>query len=398
MRNDPNKSKPDRGNRVIASHSIARRAFVGAAVFAVIAAAWSVVVLARGGSWWGPLHAFVAGTVLLAISGASQMFTITWAASIPPKASLAATQRWLIGAGVASVLVGVTSGIPLMIWAGSASTAGGLVVLGVSIAQSVRRSLLRRFDLSARFYFLAFAAGVVGVGLGAFLGSGTSGSQFETHRLVHSHLNLVGLVGFTIIGTIPTFLPTVAHHRSVSGKEAIVAWWMCVVAALAIVAGLLGPDELVGIGSVLTGLAGLLILAGIEARLWSKGRKKVPFLQVSSGMVWLGAWALVDGIDLVTGGAMVPFGGWTAAAVIAGVGQVLAGSLAYLVPVLIGSPLTPNLDRMTRYPVIALGSANLTGLALAAGWSEAAVVSGAIWFLDLAIRLILTVAGGHRKG
>ncbi len=386
-------SRPDRANRVIASHSIARRSFFGAAAFAVVAAIWSVLVIVRGGSWWGPMHSFVAGTVLLAISGASQMFTITWAASIPPKASLAASQRWLIGLGVVSALVGVTAEIPLLIWAGSASTVGGLVVLGVSIAQSVRRSLLRRFDLSARFYFLAFASGVVGVGLGAFLGSGTSGAEYSTHRLVHSHLNLVGLVGFTIIGTIPTFLPTVAHHRAVSGKEAIGGWWMCVVAAVAIAAGLLGPIELVGIGTLLAGLAGLLILGGIEVRLWDRGRKQVPFLQVSAGMLWLVVWALADGIHLATGGTMVPFGGWTAAAVIAGVGQVLAGSLAYLVPVLIGSPLTPNLDRMTRYPAVALVAANLTGLSLAAGWSSAAVVSGAIWFVDLAVRLTLTVAG-----
>jgi nitrite reductase (NO-forming) len=325
------------------------------------------------------------------------MFTITWAASTPPKASFAAAQRWLIGAGVVSALVGVTAEIPLLIWAGSASTVGGLVVLGTAIAQAVRRSLLRRFDLSARFYFLAFAAGVVGVGLGAFLGSGTSGAEYQTHRLVHSHLNLVGLVGFTIIGTIPTFLPTVAHHRAVSGKEAVAGWWMCLGAALAIAAGLVGPPELVGIGTILAGLSGLLILAGIELRLWNKGRKKIPFLQVSAGMLWLGIWAVADGIDLVAGGTMDPFGGWTAAAIIAGVGQVLAGSLAYLVPVLIGSPLTPNLDRMTRFPVIALTAANLTGLSLAAGWTGVAVASGAIWFVDLATRLTLTVAGGRRK-
>lgn len=64
--------------------------------------AWAVVVLARGGSWWGPIHAFLAGTVLLAISGASQMFTITWAAVKPPTRLLTTTQRWLVAAGVAS--------------------------------------------------------------------------------------------------------------------------------------------------------------------------------------------------------------------------------------------------------------------------------------------------------
>ncbi|MEX1037551.1 MAG: hypothetical protein WDZ96_01690 [Acidimicrobiia bacterium] len=382
----------DRGHRVIASHSIARRAFLGAAVFAVVAGVWTVVVLIRGGSWWGPLHAFTAGTVLLAISGASQMFTITWAAAIPPKASTAAAQRWLIGLGVATALVGVPTSVPSLVWAGAVSVVAGLVILGVAVARTVRRSLLRRFDLSARFYILAFSSGVVGVSLGAFLGSGVSGLEYQTHRLVHSHLNLVGLVGFTIIGTIPTFLPTVAHHRAVSGREALVGWWMCIAAALAMAAGLFGPNWLVGAGTLVTGLAGLIILSGIEFRLWKKGWRKVPFLQVSAGMVWLIAWTVGDGVNLMTGGAAIPFSGWTAAAVVAGVGQVLAGSLAYLVPVLIGTPLTPSMDRMTRNPLIPLLSANLTGFSLAAGWEEVAVLSGAVWAIDLAIRLVLTVS------
>ena len=144
------------------------------------------------------------------------MFTITWAAAIPPKASVAATQRWLVVLGVIAVLTGVTASVPFLVWAGAPSVVAGLVILGVSIAQTVRRSLLRRFDLSARFYLLAFGAGVVGVALGAFLGTGTSGLEFQTHRLVHSHLNLVGLVGFSIIGTIPTFLPT---RRTQPGRQ-----------------------------------------------------------------------------------------------------------------------------------------------------------------------------------
>jgi nitrite reductase (NO-forming) len=392
---------PGRGNRVIASHSIARKAFLGAAFFAVVAVVWAAVVLTRGGSWWGPLHAFVAGTILLAISGASQMFTITWAAAIPPKASLAATQRWLIVLGVIAVLTGVTATVPVLVWAGALSVVASLAILGFSIAQTVRRSLLRRFDLSARFYLLACGAGVVGVGLGAFLGTGTSGLEYQAHRLVHSHLNLVGLVGFTIIGTIPTFLPTMAHNRAVSGREAIVGWWLCIAAAALMLAGLVSPAKVVGAGNILAGIAGLLILVGIEVRLWSKGRHQVPFLQVSAGTAWLIVWAFVDGTNLLLGQPAIPFAAWTAAAVLAGVGQVLAGSLAYLVPVLIGAPLASNVSRMTHRPFIPLFAANLTGLALVIEWELGAVAFGAAWVIDLAIRLARTVASsrsGHAGG
>ena len=381
--------------RVVASHSIARRAFAAAAGFAVVAIMWSIVVLVRGGSWWGPLHAFLAGTVLLAISGASQMFTITWAAASPPPASLTTGQRWLVSAGAVAVLVGVTAGIEPLVWTGAAALVAGLGALAVSITGAVRRSLLRRFDLSARFYLTALASGGVGIALGAFLGSGSAGTAWARMRLVHSHLNLVGLVGLTIIGTIPTFLPTVAHHRAVSGKEAVVAWWLCVAGAAAMVSGLALPGEVVGAGTVAVAVGGAVVWSGVVARLWDRGRHKSPFVQVSAGMLWLIAWGVVDGVSLIAGRPPGPFSGWTAAAVVAGVGQVLAGSLAYIVPVLSGPPLAPNVRRMTGRPWLPLFAANLTGVALIGGGTPVAVVAvvaAAVWALDLARRLVSVVA------
>ena len=385
-------------NRVVASHSIARRAFLAAAVFALVAAGWAVVVLVGGGSWWGPLHAFLAGTVLLAISGASQMFTITWAAAPPPPARLTSTQRWLLACGAAAVLAGVTATVEPLVWAGAAAIVLSLGALSVSIVGAVRKSLLRRFDLSARFYLAAFACGAVGMTLGAVLGTGSAGSGFDRLRLVHSHLNLVGLVGFTIIGTIPTFMPTVAHHRAVSGREALVAWWLCVTGGLAMASGLVAPAWSVGAGTVLTGAAAATMVVGITVRLWSRGRHELQFLQVGMGVMWLVVWALVDGVTLIGGGSAVPFGRWTAAAVLAGVGQVLAGSLAYLLPVLLGPPLTDNLRRMTAHPWLPLAAANLGGMLVVGGWRLPAIVTLAVWIGDFARRLALVVAGSRRGG
>jgi hypothetical protein len=237
---------PGRG-RVGESRRIARAAFVSALAFAVIAASWSVYVLAFGGSWSGPLHSFLAGTVLLAISGASQMFTITWSSTIPPSRTQVATQRWLLIAGAGAVLVGVTFGVSSLIWVGGAAAAGGVVLLGSMIYASVRRSPLRRFDLSARFYLAAFAAATLGIGLGTIMGAEVANSPLANVRSVHAHLSLVGLVGLTIIGAIPTLLPTSAYSRSVSGREAVIAWWAALIGTGAIAVGLWAP-ELVGAG------------------------------------------------------------------------------------------------------------------------------------------------------
>ena len=378
----------DRAGRVVHSHTIARRALAAAALFAGVALVWAIVVLARGGSWWGPLHSFLVGTVLLAISGASQMFTITWAASPAPPAWLAALQRWLVGAGAAAVLFGVTADLEWLVWLGAAALVGGLGALSASIIRAVRHSLLRRFDLSARFYLTAFAAGMIGVVLGAILGSGWVAEPYARVRLVHYHLNLVGLVGFTIIGTLPTFLPTVAHHRAVSGREAMVAWWLCVAAGIAFFSGLFAPLPVVGAGSALVALAAVLVLGGVVGRLWQMGRGKMAFLQISAGVVWLISWAAIDAYALLIGDGFAPFSVWTTAAVVTGVGQVLLGSLAYLTAVLLGPPMGRRMEIFEERRVLPLIAANAGGLALVAGWPSLALVGFAIWLADFAWRLL----------
>ncbi|HEX6146465.1 MAG TPA: hypothetical protein VF083_06770 [Acidimicrobiia bacterium] len=379
---------PDRAGRVVHSHTIARRALAGAAFFALVAMVWAVVVLTGGGSWWGPLHAFLVGTVLLAISGASQMFTITWSASPAPPGWLSAVQRWLVGAGAGAVLIGVSADLDWLVWLGALAVIGGLAALSASIIRAVRHSLLRRFDLSARFYLTAFAAGMIGVVLGAILGSGWVAEPYARLRLVHYHLNLVGLVGFTIIGTIPTFLPTVAHHRAVSGKEATVAWWLCVAAGIAFVSGLVAPREVIGVGSALVALAASMILAGIVGRLWQKGRDKLAFLQITAGVVWLVAWAVIDAYGLIGGGGFGPFNRWTTAAVVVGVGQVLLGSVAYLAAVLLGPPLGRRLELFEERWALPLIAANAGGVVLVLGWAPGAIIGFAVWLADFAWRLL----------
>lgn len=376
-------------SRVHRSHTIARLAFRLAGMFGAVAGIWAIVVLIRGGSWWGPLHSFVAGAVLAAISGASQMFTITWSAASPPPPAVTSTQRRVLGAGVALVLIGVAAGIDALTWIGAAAVVAALVLLGWSLSSTIRRSLLRRFDLSARFYLLALSSGVVGVTLGAMLGSGTAGESYVSMRLVHSHLNLVGLVGLTIVGTLPTFLPTVAHHRAVSGREAVVAWWMAVAGAGAMFTGLWWGAPPVGAGTLAMGTSAALILGGILARLWNRGRRKLPFLQVAAGTGWLILWAAIDGIRLLGDQAAVPWSQWTAVAVVAGVGQVLLGSLAYLLPVLAGPPLEPNAGRMTAQPALPLVLANAAGLAAALGATAVLTVCAGLWVVDFGRRLVM---------
>lgn len=376
-------------SRVIDAHHIASAALRLGGVFALVAAGWSVGVGVNGGSWWGPVHAALAGAVLLAISGIAQMFTITWAAAPAPSDDLALAQRWALALGVAAVLIGVTRDISWLVIAGAAVVLIGLGLLAVSLVGSVRAGRHRRFDLSSRFYVLAITCGVVGVTLGALVGAGVVTDLDLV--VAHAHLNLVGLIGFSITGSLPTFLPTLAHSRAVSGEEALAALWLAVAAALAMGAGVFFGPGSVGVGVGVSGLAMAVVLAGALLRLGWRGADLggLAYLQVSIGSAWLIVWAMVDAVRLLDEGLVRVLDGWTGAAVVAGIGQVFAGSLAYLLPVLAGPAprLGRNLGRMDSRRWLPLGTANVAGLALVVGQPAVAGAAGAVWFVDLAFRL-----------
>ena len=370
------------------SHRLVRASFVVAAGFGAVAVTWAVLVLARGGSWWGPIHTFLVGAVLAAISGATQMFTATWSSAPAPPRTTTLLQRIGLIVGTALVLVGVSNDLPTVVWTGGLLVAASLALLALILLRVIRQSLLRRFDLSIRFYLLALGCGVVGVTLGILLGSGALGETYATTRLVHLHLNLVGLVGFTILGTLPTLLPTFAHHRTVSGREAPLGWGACVAASLLMTAGLVGPTWLIGAGTLLAGVVAVAITGGIVGRLGvGKMKEMLPFLHVVFGVAWLAVWTGVDGVGLITGTPLPLFSGWTAAAIVAGIGQVLVGSVTYLAPVVMGAPVAENLRRVGRLPALPVVLLNVTGIFLVLDLPTAASVTGAAWLIDLIGRL-----------
>jgi nitrite reductase (NO-forming) len=390
-----------RRGRVARSHTVAAAAFRLAAVFIAWAGGWALLrAFSGGGSWWGPLHAFLAGAVLLAISGATQLFSVTWAAAVPGDRRLAGAQRWAVAVGAAAAVIGVTRGVGWLTVAGTALVGAGLVGLGGILVGIVRRSLLRRFALPGRFYLLAVVSGLVGVTLGGVLGAGSAGPAHLDVRTAHMHLNLVGLVGFTILGTLPTILPTTARHPMVSGREAVAAFPLCVAAALLMTAGTVGGPVPVGVGVALAGIAGVLILGGIVVRL-GVGRiaAGLPALLIATGTAWLLGWAGHQAVVLLGGGHTM-FGRAVAVGT-AGVAMVLFGSLAYLIPVLAGGggqALGANFARLHGWGPVRVAAANAVPVAVLVG--APGIVAGILaagFVADFGVRVarvLLVRAGG----
>ena len=113
-------------------------------------------------------------------------------------------------------------------------------------------------------------------------------------------------------------------------------------------------------------------------------------MQVTCGALWLGMWALVDGVRLLAGDLPTYFSSWTAAVVIAGVGQVLLGSLAYLLPVLAGSHplLGRNIAKTHALAWVPLGLANLAGIGFLMGEGFVAAILVGLWAADFIRRIL----------
>lgn len=396
----PLPSPASRPRRVADSHQIVGAAFRLSAVFILWAAGWSVYRAFVPGSWWGPLHAFMVGGVLLAISGATQLFSVTWAAAIPPDPRLALSQRWMLATGAATAIAGVVWESTPVVVLGATLVGLGLLTLGWILIGVTRRSLLKRFGLSSRFYLLGIAAGAIGVMLGGLIASGSSGSRYLDFRVAHMHLNVVGLVGFTIVGTLPTILPTMVRHKMVSGREAVFGFWGSAAALTVMAAGTLAGPVVVGIGCGLAGVGSAATLVGIVVRL---GVPKVlksglPALLVTSGSLWLIGWVFVESITLIGGHQAI----WSRATAVGvgGVALVLFGSLAYLVPVLAGpgSSLAANFERMRGSPWARFALANGAVAAAALGLpGGVALVLGGAFLTDFGIRTIAVLTRRRRR-
>jgi hypothetical protein len=82
---------------VVIVHGQTRPTLALAAAF-TLAAAVSAVVPHRTGAWL-PLHLFLVGGLLAAVSGATQLLAVTWSAAVPPPAAPVRAQRALLAAG-----------------------------------------------------------------------------------------------------------------------------------------------------------------------------------------------------------------------------------------------------------------------------------------------------------
>jgi nitrite reductase (NO-forming) len=358
--------------------------------FALAFIAAAALARATVGESWLPLHVFLAGGVVLAISGVSLMLTVTWSAAPAPSDRSVLLQRACIAVGAGGVAAGRHLALASVVVAvAGVIYASGLVALAVLLVTTARRGVERRFDPAVGAYVAALASGTVGVALGVVMAVDAPSPHL---RAAHVTLNLLGLVGLVVAGTLPFFAATVGRSRmaphSTARRVTIVVAWQVATVAVA-VAGLAGGADVLaaaGLAAYACGVGGVLWLVPRPTRRqlrWAGPR----LLALWAGGTWWAIAVAVAAIGVVTGDG-VPFRGQLLSVlVVAAYGQILWGALAYLLPMLRGGGherLGEGFAATRSW--VGFGAANVAGVAFATSSPTVAAVAVAVWVVDAGVR------------
>ncbi len=399
----PGKGPPKgAAGRVAEIQRLTRPTLILAAAFTVAAPITAIAPHDTGA--WLPLHLFLVGGLLLAISGATQFFAVTWATAPAPPAAWTAGQRWLLAAGAAGLAVAreLDAG-PAVVGIFGAAIMAALVILGVLLVAIGRGALAKRFDPSLHHYLAALVAGLAGCALGVMMASDDAGADIVRWRDAHMTLNLLGLVGLVIAGTLPFFVATEARMKMSpqATPTRIDLGLVPLAAGVAIAAaGFASRHPLVGGAGLalyavgLVALSSILPVPGAKQWRWAGAR----LVHLAAGLFWWVVTVSVAARLAATGHEPFTFEVVMALAV-GGFAQILVGSLAYLGPVLRGGGhvrLTAGF-RTTR-SWAGLVAANAAAAAYLVGAPTAGAVLLGIWLADAAARAVVLLLPHHRPG
>jgi nitrite reductase (NO-forming) len=357
----------------------------------VVATAIALVIPHHTG-WWLPLHLFLAGALLLAISAATQFFAVTWAAGPPASNRTATAQRWLLAVGAVVLVASRELRWPRTLAAlGGAGVIVSLVLLGVSLRRTVRAGVQRRFDSALGSYLCALLAGTIGSALGIAMATGLSGSAVPRVRAAHLTLNLLGLVGLVIVATLPFFTATQARvkmsPRADRHAQGVLLVWLSAALATTTFGFLAGRSSVAAFGLAayaagLVALVALLPAIRVKQLRWAGPR----LLQLGAGVAWwtgatlVVAWQAAHDTPVFTRPVV-------GALVVGGYAQILAAALAYLGPVLRGGGHQRLSEgfRTTR-SWLGLIAANVAAVGLLFDARPVVVFGIGAWFGDTAVR------------
>ena len=357
-----------------------------------------VAAVAHRTGWWLPLHLFLAGGLLSAISAATQMLAVTWSSSSAPHPMVAAIQRWVLATGAVAVVIGGERDIRWLVGLGGVAVGASLLAM-VPILLGIRRSSVTdRFMPAIDAFIAAFLFGVVGTAIGVVLGTGRAGGSVTALRDAHLIVNLFGLVGLVIAATLPFFLATQVRAKMSLRATPVVlranTATLVVATATAGVGRLFEWRAVTATGLVVyaAALAWTVVLLPIfDRRRWQWAGPRL--VQLLTGVGWWIAMTLTLAVVLTSDSSAHAT---LQALVIGGFAQIFVASLAYLGPVLRGGGherLTAGFAITRSWLSVVAG--NVAAVGAIVEQPIVMLTALAIWLADITARA-LRLAGRHR--
>lgn len=421
----PRTSRPYR--RTGRAHAVAPF-FLSATIFLLAAAALALAQLIDPwflpglGAWrWPTVHlAFVGGATQL-IVGAIAFFAVTLLMTDAPPAWLTRAQWALVNAGALALAGGGLYGLPWLSAAGGSAVLATLALLWWTIRLLQRRSLARP-NAALRYYKTAIVFLMVGATLGILMVLGLSDAFVPRGRmrLAHTHLNLIGWITLTIVGTMRYFFGTVLERPASRLAPLWAEYWPLTLGTAAQALGwLTGLAALTGAGGLLQ-TAGIVAYAIAIARQWRA--RPGPLALAAAHLLAATGWLLATTFGGLLVGALAVAGAggaarWavalTAASFIGFIGQTILGAWTHLFSAVVAlpggplpaqpAPLRPRLRAVLAgqgRPQLLLTNAGVAAVALGAGLADrlpaVAAALAAAGQVALAIVLVLVMVKAGR--
>lgn len=292
---------------------------------------------------WLLIHLLLLG----AATNAILVWSIHFAAAVlrapaPARRRAEAVRIGLLNAGVAAVLIGGTTGRGGLAVGGAAAVFVTVLAHLWTLARWLRHALPARFAVTVHYYLTAAVALLVGIPVGAWM-LVTDGAGRDRLVLFHAHVNVLGWVSLTVLGTLLTLWPSVLRTRMADNAvRAAVRALPLAGAGLALLGiGLLAWwPVLAAAGLALFGAA--VVVTAVPAVVVARQRPPSSFAawSIAAGCGWLLVALVRDAAGLITAtdaaGAADRFDAVLLPLLVGFVGQVLLGALAYLLPVVLG--------------------------------------------------------------
>ncbi|MEU1836741.1 multicopper oxidase domain-containing protein [Micromonospora chersina] len=292
---------------------------------------------------WTAIHLLLLG----AVSNAVLVWSAHFAAAVlrtpaPARRRADAARLGILNAGVLAVLAGGTADRPWLGVGGAALVFAAVAAHLAGLARRLRRALPARFTVTVHYYLAAAVALLAGVPVGAWM-LVVDDALRPRLLLFHAHVNVLGWVTLTVLGTLLTLWPTVLRARMADGavRAATVALPPAVAGLVLLGAGVLAWWRFVAAaGLLLFAVAALLALRPALA----VARRRPPDTFAGWSLAAASGWLLVAlAVDAVT---LLSAAGPDAAAdrfdavllplLVGFVAQVLVGSLSHLLPMALG--------------------------------------------------------------